>query len=354
MKLGTSWRLALAALIVAGCAGAGSDSPEASGKGAAVSTPVLDQAAVTSEPAEEGKSTAEPAAESIADSAAGSQEETEEAPPAPPTTDIWLVELDTNSQPWSVRDSRRITDRPHYDNQPYFEPGGASLLFTSQQGEQTDVFRYSLADGEVSRVTDTTESEYSPTPAGDGDGFSTVRVEADGTQRLWRFPGDGEAELLFEAIQPVGYHAWLDPQTLALFVLGAPHELVLAEVGSGTSQTVATDIGRALHRVPGRRAVSFVDKRDAAAWAIAAYDLASREVELLTRTPGEVEDFAWWGDRQFLMGSGSKLLLAARGEEAWTEVVDLASIGIAGISRLSVARSEARTHLAVVGERPSE
>ena len=34
---------------------------------------------------------------------------------------------------------------------------------------------------------ETPENEYSPQPIPDDDGFSVVRVEADGDQRLWRF-----------------------------------------------------------------------------------------------------------------------------------------------------------------------
>ena len=41
------------------------------------------------------------------------------------------------------------------------------------------------------RVTNTPESEYSPTVTPDGAHISVIRVEADGTQRLWRFTLDG-------------------------------------------------------------------------------------------------------------------------------------------------------------------
>ena len=59
-------------------------------------------------------------------------------------------------------------------------------------------------------MTETVESEYSPTPLPAADGFSTVRVEQDGTQRLWAFDSSGGApRLLLETIQPVGYHGWL-------------------------------------------------------------------------------------------------------------------------------------------------
>jgi hypothetical protein len=50
----------------------------------------------------------------------------------------------------------------------------------------------------------------------DGVHFSTVRVEADSAQRLWKFAlrGDESPTLLIEKIQPVGYHVWASDVTL--------------------------------------------------------------------------------------------------------------------------------------------
>ena len=74
----------------------------------------------------------------------------------------------------------------------------------------------------ISQVTNTPESEYSPTVTPDGRHISVIRVESDGTQRLWQFTLDGrEPTVLCPGIKPVGYHAWADASVLVLFVLGA-------------------------------------------------------------------------------------------------------------------------------------
>jgi hypothetical protein len=84
-----------------------------------------------------------------------------------------------------------VTHRPGYDNQPCFLADSQTLLYTSAEPEGgTDIYRFSLATKTSVRVTRTPESEYSPTPLESG-GFCTVRVEADSTQRLWRFDQDG-------------------------------------------------------------------------------------------------------------------------------------------------------------------
>lgn len=269
-------------------------------------------------------------------------------------TDIFLVEMQAESAPWKVEGVVRVTDRDGYDNQPYFEEDGESLLFVSMRDGQTDVFRYRLESGDAEPGTATAESEYSPTPVPAWPGFSTVRVEADGTQRLWRFPsapGEGrDAELVFEAIAPVGYHAWIDEKTVALFVLGEPNRLVVADVATGKSRQVATGIGRSLHRVPGRRGVSFVDKSDPDRWWIVLLDLETGAQRRVVETPAGREDFLWWSPREILVGDGSKLYLFDLDlAQFWREVADLSDHGIDGITRLS--RSPIADRLAVVGER---
>ncbi len=279
-------------------------------------------------------------------------EATEEPSPSPPVTDIFLIEFDTTSIPWQVGKVGRVTDREAYDNQPYFESDGESILFTSARGEQTDIVRYSITSGATKRLTETTESEYSATPIPGWPGFSTVRVEADGAQRLWRFCSSGgcSPELLFEGIQPVGYHAWIGSETVAMFVLGEPHELVIGELATEEAKTVATDIGRALHRVPGTYAVSYVDKSNGEPWTITLFDLATSRKTKVLQTPPASEDFIWWSDRELLIGHGSKLyLFDLDSSDDWQEVADLSEHGIAGITRLSTAPGGNR--LAVVSER---
>src|SRR5687768_4893278 len=157
------------------------------------------------------------------------------APPqpttAPPATDVFLAPLETAGGKLSVGRPENISASPGYDNQPFFAPGGRTLFFTSARGAvsskcgspQTDVYKFDLQTRKVTRVTETEECEYSPTVTPDGRHLSVIRVEADGTQRLWRFTIDGKnPSLILTDVKPVGYHAWLDDKTLALFVLGRP------------------------------------------------------------------------------------------------------------------------------------
>ena len=174
---------------------------------------------------------------------------------APPSTDVWIADLARSGDRWTLSTPRDLTPRPGYDNQPAFLPDGAHLLYTSQRGAQSDIFELELSAGGERAVTATAESEYSPTPLSDGAHFAVVRVEPDGTQRLWRFPLAGATADAPEPIAPevrgVGYQAWIDPETVAVFVLGEPFTLQIVDLRAGTAMRVAEQIGRSIHRVPG-------------------------------------------------------------------------------------------------------
>ncbi len=258
---------------------------------------------------------------------------------APPATDIFLVEVLKRGGQLALGTPINITFRPGYDNQPAFTLDGKSILFTSQrEGEQTEIYRYDLAARFTTRLTNTVESEYSPTVTPDEKSFSVIRVEADKTQRLWQFPlAGGAPALVLTNIKPVGYHVWLDANTLALFVLGQPNTLQLVDVKTEKAEVLAQSIGRALHRVPGQVSqFSFVHKAEKE-WWVKAYDLKTRQTTNLIKTLPGSEDCAWLPNGTLLMAQGSKLFKWQRGKDAdWQLVADLEAAGVTSITRLAV------------------
>ena len=150
------------------------------------------------------------------------------APQAPPpATEVFVASFAIEDGKAVIGKPVNISNNPGYDNQPSFTPDGSAILFTSVRGDRkpdpansaatgSDIYRYDVASRQISRVTSTPESEYSATVMPGGTHFSVVQVEADGTQRLWRFSLAGSGpELLLADIKPVGYHAWADEETLA-------------------------------------------------------------------------------------------------------------------------------------------
>lgn len=271
---------------------------------------------------------------------------------APPATDVWIAALVLDSDIWRTDSPRNLTDRDGYDNQPAFTPDGSRLLYTSYRDGQTDIWEIDLAAGVQRQVTATPESEYSPTPFGDGSRFSTVRVETDGTQHLWSFayPDGDEPRPLAPEVTGVGYHAWLDETTLALFVLGEPFTLRTLDLEAGFATTVAEEIGRSIHRIPGSSEASFVAP-DGDGFALFAVAADGGERRRLAPAPAsEHRDYAWMPDGTLLAAVGSKLyhLDPATGG-GWLEIADLAESGVSDITRIAVA--PAGDHLAFVSAR---
>src|SRR6266540_1120125 len=226
----------------------------------------------------------------------------------PPGTDIYLAPLAVRDGRMQVGTPVNVTRRAGYDNQPFFLPQGGAFLYTAVVDGEADVFRYDLASGRSTRLTATPESEYSPTPLPDGSGFSAVRVERDSTQRLWRFDWDGaHPAVLLENVKPVGYHAWGDGHTVALFVLGTPPTLQLADTRTGATSQVAADIGRGVQRIPGRAAISFIQKGADSDWSVVELDLATHQAHPLVQTLRGVDQYAWTPGGILLMAKGTKV-----------------------------------------------
>lgn len=264
-----------------------------------------------------------------------------------PGTDIWLLKLDRSGGVYGFSgNATNVTERPGYDNQPNFEPDRESFLFTSDRTGNTDIHRYDIRSKKTERLTTTNENEYSPTVTPDRRGFTVIRGQQ---QFLERFDRKGrKPEIVMRGITPVGYHAWADDETLLLFVLGEPATLQRASARTGVADTVLTNPGRSLHRIPGKHAVSAVHKRGENDWWIVEYDIDSKKVTPIVKTLPGSEDYAWTPDGVLLMASGRQLyqLDPRRGSE-WL-LMGFPVPGPGKITRLAV--SSDGSWLALVAE----
>lgn len=255
-------------------------------------------------------------------------------------TDLFLVQLHEAGGRLTADSAVRLTDRAGYDNQPQFLTDGRTLLYTSIDATgQADIRSIDLRTRRSADVTRTApESEYSAALMPGGGRISVIRVEADSTQRLWSFALNGsDPRLLLERIAPVGYQAWIDGARIALFVLGDPATLQIADVRNGEARRVASNIGRSLNHVPGGNAVSFVARGDGPQGWIEAYDADGGTTERLVRPLRENEYHAWTPSGILLSAAGSMLYQWRPGDAGWTLVADLTTAGVFAISRLTVS-----------------
>jgi len=266
------------------------------------------------------------------------------APAPPPGTDIYLVPIAKGLSSLKTAKPTPVSTASGYDNQPFFSSDGGRILFAANRdGKQTDVFVFDRAKGTVTQLTATPTNENSPTPLPDG-GFSVVMSEMDKTQRLWKFDAAGKnPQLILSEIKPVGYHAWIDAGHLVLFILGAqgkPATLQIADVKTGKAEVVLDNVGRSLHRIPGTRLASFVQRDADSVYWIKQIDITTKKIDTLTKAVegSSDRDMAWMPDgKTILMTAGTKVFSWTRGDKSWTEVFDGAPQQLGAMSRLAVS-----------------
>jgi len=279
-----------------------------------------------------------------------------EAAPAEmmPEMDVYLVEIGGDLDRPVFGEPRNVTARPGYDNQPVFLPDGSGFLYTAYVDNQADTYRFDIADGSIHRVTASTAGEWAPAVTPDGAGFTISRNEPEGFQRLWRFPMDGRSpKIVLRDITGAGYHTWVDDRTVALYLLPEPAELVLIDVSTQERRVVASNVGRCIQRVPGRRELAYLDKSDPEAWQIKFLDLDTMGVTRRVPALDQREDFAFAADGSLLVGREGKVYRNRPGTENWEVFADWDGRLPGGITR--IALSPTGRHMAfVVWERQAD
>ena len=131
----------------------------------------------------------------------------------------------------------------------------------------------------------------------------------------------------------------------ALFVLGQPATLQVADTRDGSARIVATDIGRSIQRIPSTgatREISFVQREraaDAARLVIKKLNVTTGDITVLTpAVDGATEaDTAWTPDGTLLMTHGGTLHAWRAGQTGWKPIVELERLSLRGVTRLAVS-----------------
>lgn len=256
-----------------------------------------------------------------------------------PESDLWTVDLVASADGFSLGETRRLTDRAGYDNQPSWVDDD-TLLFASERKGNADIYSVELADGKITRITSSEEREYSPTLLSGGESISTIRVERerdpDGNylQRIWKFAEGAPPEVMLRWKEyRIGYHEWLGDSAVALAVVVDDDrmDLLLADIQSQRISMVPADVlvGRCLKAQPGRSAdeppmLAYVAEPRASGSAeettLQKYELpgegswirlirmADGASRTLIQLPEGTQDFTWAPDGGLLTSDGTALL----------------------------------------------
>lgn len=259
-----------------------------------------------------------------------------------PQTDLLLFDFKKVNSEYVISNGRLLNkfNLDNYNNQPSFF-NAHNLYFSAivDEKEQTDIYAIDLLRNKYWQVTDTPDGEYSPTLMPTKRHFSViVQEDKTNTQRLWQFPID-QSDLgsdIFPGITGVGYHCWLDRENAAMFIVGEPHKLIIANRNTQEQKSVLEDIGRGM-KANKRGLLYFVHKVNDENWVIKRYDSRNNSISTIVQTPGKTEDFELLPDETIIMGMGAKLYAFNPDfSKEWKMIASFSDYGIEQMTRLSV------------------
>lgn len=176
-----------------------------------------------------------------------------------------------------------------------------------------------------------------------GKQFSVIQLKTSegprkGAQPLVAFPIDGgQPDLIYEDGEKVGYHAWINPDNVAMFVLGSPNFLQIVNLKDNTSIRIAENIGRSIYKIPEQEAISFSMSKEDGLNVIMSYNLKTEKTETIVPMMEGNSFYAWGSPEMLLMGVGSNLYgFRPAIDKNWQLIWDLNELGITNISRIAV------------------
>ena len=275
-----------------------------------------------------------------------------------PEADIFLFELvQLKNGSFSVVKGRNATNRPGYENQPFFTSDSKSFLFSQSDDGQTDVFEYFLATQKATRVTASPNMEFSPTPSPDNKTISFVTDGEGANQSIWHISRDDTSNPKWTLKnqperEPVGYYSWNHESGFILFWSRYGYAMRLVHESKKQSDYIC---GNAIPTtpwiIPGTNKFSFVHRQGNEEVWIKELNPKTRSVRPLVAISGNNHHYNWAPDGSILQIQGTKLMSWKESSgplnKSWVEVSDLAKFGVASASRIAI--SPDGRWLAVVG-----
>ncbi len=253
-----------------------------------------------------------------------------------PETDIWLFKLEKKDRKYIYTKHLNINNRPGYDNQPVFTADGKSVIYVSiDESKQADLYQYSISKKTHVNLTKSQVSEYSPTIMPDGSGLSSVVVEKDSSQRLWQFNLDGTfKKIIHEGTDSVGYHTWLNADTILYYKLTEPHSLRVLDLKSNKDTWICDYPARAFKKI-GNTSKFIYAIKDSVSTQFRIYNPTLRESTIYTAYPSTNEDFIWHDELGLIKSENADLLRYNEQIRKWEILFTFSNLGIKKITRFA-------------------
>ncbi|PHR74054.1 MAG: hypothetical protein COA67_01430 [Lutibacter sp.] len=265
-----------------------------------------------------------------------------------PNTDVFLFDLAIKNGNLTVSNFKNISDNDGYDNQPSFIDNN-TLLYAGTRNGQTDIIKYDIETGRKKWISATEGSEYSPLKIPNKNRASAIRLEKDGSQKLYSYnlKKNVSKPLVDDII--IGYHTWFDNKTLISSVLeDGGLSLFITDINTSKNNKVDTNIGRSLHKIPNSNLVSYISKATEN-WEIRSLNPINSNTKFIVNTLANSEDICWTINGTILMGKGDILYkYNPKEDKNWVKITSLKKYGITNITRLATSPNGSK--ISIVGE----
>lgn len=264
-----------------------------------------------------------------------------------PETDIVLARIEIKNNLVKIEKAENITNRKGYDNQPFFMPDGKSILFSSETGSDKKIHTclYKIKSKEITQLTKTGTSEYSPMLTPDGL-ISCVVVEEDSAQRIWQYDvKTGERKnCLTENTDSIGYYWRVGKDTLMYYKLTDPHSLRVQNLKTGEDNWLCNHPTRAFRQINAHTLFYVIHNEKEN--LLFFYDTHIKKATLCATDKPDNQDYVWLDGLGMVKSEGSKLLRYSTETKVWVEVADLSAYKVTKITRF--AFSADKKYLALV------
>lgn len=268
---------------------------------------------------------------------------------AQPNTDVFLFDLSLKDGQLLLSNFKNVSDNDGYDNQPSFMNQDI-LFYSGTRNGQTDIVKYDIKTGRMKWISATEGSEYSPLKIPKRNRVSAIRLEKDGTQKLYSYNLKKNVSKPLVDDITIGYHTWFNEKTIVSSVLeDGGISLYITDFNEQKNYKIDTNIGRSLHKIPKSEFVSYISVKNDK-WEIRSLNPNTKETELITYTLPNSKDLCWTINGTILMGRGDVLYkLNPKTDTGWKKVASLKKYGVKNITRLATSPNGNR--IAIVGEK---